>query len=651
MATFPDRGDLVLQFRSIFADNHDTIDKDKSSLLMVFVLLCIFAFGANGLNTDSIWTDELYAITNMGGFDGPYSPAEVVNSVAENFPDHVPLFFLLGAGWANFVGWTQFALRLLPVFAGVLMIAWTYRLASDMFDRFAGLAAASLLGTSAYMVLYIHDFRMYSLFLMFAAMHMWLYWRLLEGKSKDGRLTLVAFALSTVALFYTHFFAGILFAGLGFFHLLFGLRSRRRWQILLGWAIGALLFLPYLPVLVDGIQRASAKADVTSRAASAPELLRTLSLLLSNGSWLAGGLLAGVLAYVIARRRPLRLIKILTIPLTMVIFILVANELIGIIPLTRMRYFIVTWIPVVLILGACLGNVPRRRLVSGIVLLVWLVSGYQYYRSEEIMNHVGSMVFTRLYPPLPDYVWHLNGKLRSEDHLLGFSKSSHVNKVLTLGKSVADYYTQEQLGIDGAFIRRGAYGEWLEGEIRQWMGNQPYLLFAFDPQDLPNSYQRVREVIDGNYLQCDVVVEEPQLFVQRYVNSRLDCDREYRPIAYENGVTLVDRFAQYSPEEQKVYILTGWEVENEEALFEYNLSLQFITPDWQRLGAQIDRHLYDNILPWFTAELSTADLPPGDYRLMVILYDRESRKKMAGLDLASGGEDSIFPIVSFTIEA
>ncbi|MDE2952071.1 MAG: glycosyltransferase family 39 protein [Chloroflexota bacterium] len=640
-----------MQFRSIFADSHDTISKNASLLLMAFVLFCVFAFGANGLNTDSIWTDELYAITNMGGFDGPYSPAEVVNSVAANFPDHVPLFFLLGAGWANFAGWTQFALRLLPVFAGILMIAWTYRLASDMFDRFAGLAAASLLGTSAYMVLYIHDFRMYSLFLMLAAMHIWLYWRLLEGKSKDGRLTFAAFALSTVALFYTHFFAGILFAGLGAFHLIFGLRSRRWRQILLGWAIGALLFLPYLPVLIAGIQRASEKADVTSRAASAPELLRTLSLLLSNGNWLTGAMLAGVLFYVIARRRPPRLIKILTIPLTMATCIIAANELIGIIPLTRMRYFIVIWIPIVLILGACLSKAPRRRLASGIVLLVWLVSGYQYYRSEEIMNHVGSMVFTRLYPPLPDYVWHLNGKVRSEDYLLGFSKSSHVNKVLTLGKSVADYYTQEQLGIDGAFIRRGAYGEWLEGEIRQWMGDQPYLLFAFDPQDLPNSYRRVREVIESNYLRCDVVVEEPRLFVQRYVNSRLDCDRQYRPIAYENGVTLVDRFAQYTPEERKVYILTGWEAESEETLDQYNVSLQFITPDWQRPGAQIDRHLYDNILPWFSAELSTEDLPPGDYRVMVILYDPESRQKAEGVDLASGAEDNTFPIVSFTVEA
>ena len=120
---------------------------------------------------------------------------------------------------------------------------------------------------------------------------------------------------------------------------------------------------------------------------------------------------------------------------------------------------------------------------------------------------------------------------------------------------------------------------------------------------------------------------------------------------YQSGVTLVDRFAQYVPEEQKVNILSGWEVENDEALYEYNVSLQFITPDGQRLGAQIDRHLYDDVFKWFSAELSTEDLPPGDYRVMVIHYDRESRKKVGGVDLVSGREDNIFPIVSFTVEA
>ena len=69
------------------------------------------------------------------------------------------------------------------------------------------------------------------------------------------------------------------------------------------------------------------------------------------------------------------------------------------------------------------------------------------------------------------------------------------------------------------------------------------------------------------------------------------------------------------------------------------------------MGAQIDRHLYDDILKWFSTELSTENLPPGEYRVMVILYDRDSGKKVRGVDLESGREDNIFPIVSFTVEA
>ena len=155
----------------------DAVASRTSLALMSAVLLMVFAIGANGLNTDPIWTDELYAIEKMGGFNPPFGPVQVLEAVMESSPDHVPLFFLIGAGWARLVGWTQFALRLLPVLFGVLMIAWIYRLGHDMFGRFTGTVAAILLGSSAYIILYVHDIRMYSLFLMLAAMHLCLYWR------------------------------------------------------------------------------------------------------------------------------------------------------------------------------------------------------------------------------------------------------------------------------------------------------------------------------------------------------------------------------------------------------------------------------------------------------------------------------------------
>ena len=55
----------------------------------------------------------------------------------------------------------------------------------------------------------------------------------------------------------------------------------------------------------------------------------------------------------------------------------------------------------------------------------------------------------------------------------------------------------------------------------------------------------------------------------------LDCDREYAPIEYENGVTLVDRFARYLPEDNVVQTVTGWEVADEQT----SAGIQYFSAD------------------------------------------------------------------------
>jgi len=93
------------------------------------------------------------------------------------------------------------------------------------------------------MILYVHDFRMYTLLLTFAVMHAWLYWRLAH-EYRATRLTWCLFVTTAVALVYTHIFSLLWFAGLGIYHLVFVAKSRRWLQVVLGWGIGALLFLP-----------------------------------------------------------------------------------------------------------------------------------------------------------------------------------------------------------------------------------------------------------------------------------------------------------------------------------------------------------------------------------------------------------------------
>ena len=103
--------------------------------LMTIVLLLAFGICAGRLMAWPIRTDELFSISNMGGFDPPFSPLQIIDSVVTYSPDHVPLYYLLGAGWAGLVGWSDLALRSSSSLTAILMIAWLYRLGASIFDR------------------------------------------------------------------------------------------------------------------------------------------------------------------------------------------------------------------------------------------------------------------------------------------------------------------------------------------------------------------------------------------------------------------------------------------------------------------------------------------------------------------------------------
>ena len=110
-------------------------NRGAALLLMVLILLLAFAFGLLGLNADVIWADELSSLAHMGAFDPPHTPMQVLESISLRARDHVPLYFILGAGWSHLVGWSQFAMRYLSLLAGVAMIAAFYRYAYDTIDQ------------------------------------------------------------------------------------------------------------------------------------------------------------------------------------------------------------------------------------------------------------------------------------------------------------------------------------------------------------------------------------------------------------------------------------------------------------------------------------------------------------------------------------
>ncbi len=625
--------------------DHRDIGQLPALVLMTGILLLAFAFGAHGLNRDPIWVDELASLSYMGAFDPPFGLDEVLTELIQYSPPDVPLFFVLGSVWGELAGWNQLSMRFMAVAAGVLTIAWLYRFAADVLNARTGLVAACFMSTTSYVVIYFHELRPYSLFMMITIAHCWLYFRLACRRSPTKRLWWIAFVASTCVLFFVHNFAGLVVGALAATHLLWAPKTKRRMQIVAAWGIGILSFVPYMSIMIAGffIHRDNV------RAIDSIELLNSLLKVYSNGAEFLLAPLVLAVCYALWKTRSGTAARILIILLLMVGTLLIANSIFEFIPITRLRYFIMIWFLPATLISFGLTSLPHYRIPTVLTLVAWIVAGFFFGRSSEILDYAGLQAIVPQYPPLHKYVYHLESLTKHGDYVIGFDPSGSVNKVpIFTWHSISDYYLKAQLGIDGYFLHSHLKRYRLERDVRDILTAHPQVLLAYDPSDEPRNYARTFEIIAADYIPCSVLVDNPDLHIQRYTHPVLGCDNEATTIDYENGITVLDYAARFDAENERLQVLTWWELPDEDMLDQFNISLQIITTDWQN-QRQVDRHLYDNITPWSVIELSTQDLPAGEYRLMLILYERDSLDKVNGQSLPNGDYTNMHTLLTFSI--
>ncbi|MDH1012837.1 glycosyltransferase family 39 protein [Pseudomonas nicosulfuronedens] len=208
-----------------------------------FLPLLALALGLRlyGLTGSAIWGDESSSL-----FLARYSPVQLWQHAAHDV--HPPLYFYLLHLWTALFGESALSLRLLSAVFGTLAVflgGWlTWRIAS----RRAALLAVLLLALLPTAVRYSQEVRMYSLLgcWLLAATLALLYWRE-EGR----RRCLLAYVLLMTAAFYTHYFSlfGLLVHWVWLATLPNSPLRRRDWW-LANLAI-AVLFLPWLPGLLD----------------------------------------------------------------------------------------------------------------------------------------------------------------------------------------------------------------------------------------------------------------------------------------------------------------------------------------------------------------------------------------------------------------
>lgn len=616
-------------------------------LLMLPVLLLASLLAAQGLNADVIWYDELTSIGHAGGLTGPFSAVDVLDSISEHSPKHGPLFFELLASWAWLVDWHHATLRSLTLFFGLLALAWVYRIGRDFVNWRVGLWASAFLALNVFWLEYSHEIRMYSLQLMLIMALIWHYLHIAKRPIRTRWHHWLGLTAAATLALYTQPISIFAHLAIGIYHLLFVPKTRTWLLLTLAFLVAGLLYLPWLPVTLHGI---NAKFDTGGDQAMTLGLaIDTCISLLGNGSWIMAALpLLSAARRLRDKSTRRRLAPIWILAALILVFLLGVNETIGLIPLRRARYFLMAWGLLAILIGCGLAS-WKRWWMGALYLLLFLGFGFQLRGEDKYLDYQGTIHAVRAYPPMHEYVAALQDLIGEQDYVLGFTNANFVNRRGKHGKSTADYYMEALLGNDGAFVPTHFNAEQLAIDIPEKLDDNPFLLFTFDPQNKPEIFELTKSIIESDYQRCAVILDTPQLFAQRYVYHTLDCEREYRPIDYANGIRIVDRFADFLPERDTLRVVTGWEVDEDDLLQEYNVSIQIHDADGEK-AAQLDRHLYDDILKWHVAEFSTASLGPGDYRAVVMVYDRyPPHAKLTGADINSGEVATILPIAEFSI--
>ena len=477
-------------------------------------------------------------------------------------------------------------------------------------------------------------------------MHLVYFWKAAH-RPVFGRFQRAMFVATVTALLYTHAYAMVFIAGLVCHHIFFFNKIRRRLWILFGWAVGLSVFCPFLLKIIE---KATVAAE-PERPASTLDLLHAGAEILTNGAeWLWIVLFVALL---ISLRTNLNgaAISLLVCAAGMLAALLFTNWQFNVFALTRLRYSLSAWPIFIALIAWVLTTVPRSKIFAIIFIFIWIFSGYEFYRSETVIGYTGLTARAQLYPPLNDYVFLLNDKVKSTDYLVGFSQSGQIDRVTIFSsRSVSDYYLKTLLGIDGKFLHANLKRYRLEQDVREILDAHPHILLAHDPSDVPLTYAQTLDIVLNEYIPCVVLVDEPDLHISKYTHPLMDCDNEPTPIAYENGMKIVDYVARYKASAERIQALIWWEVPVEDMLKEYNLSLQIVTPDWQNVR-QFDRHLNERIVPWRVFDLSTGDLPAGEYRLMLVLYRRDNGETIAGFDSFGSESSDIIPLLTIEIQS
>lgn len=137
-----------------------------NALLPLLIVLLAFAVRFHKLDAQSLWNDEGNSLRLA-----ERSVSDLIDAAGRDI--HPPGYYLALKGWIALAGTSEFSLRALSLFEGVLAVAVTVALGRALFARPAGLIAGLPVALSPFAVYYSQETRMYAQLALLSAASMW----------------------------------------------------------------------------------------------------------------------------------------------------------------------------------------------------------------------------------------------------------------------------------------------------------------------------------------------------------------------------------------------------------------------------------------------------------------------------------------------
>ncbi len=581
-------------------------------LWMIPLLLVVTLLGARGLNLRAIWYDEWWSVYYSGTSPlyGPTTLAETANRVIGEHNEFNPpgYYFALNI-WSRLTGTTAYNLRAWSLLLSLLTLAFTYRIGRDLVSWQAGLAAALILGFSAFFINYLHEMRGYIQLALFSASLLWAYARLIT-RSSSPIWVIIIFALSILGLCYTHYMGFTILGALGLYHLFFAPKNKRWLRLSLLGIVMGLLFLPWLGGAYQAFSSATTNVNQNQRSLDALELTRSFLNGFGNSSLVWIGVLV---FFALPTRRLLWLWLLIAFALTLVI-----NQLFHFI--TDPRYLMALAPPLAVLCGIGLVRLPVGRRAAG---AIWVLVGV-WITFVPAPPAPGEW---SLFLPWPEVRHEMQSISQVGDDFIYFLPPPVVN---WFHARIAEYYLSNlsiQYHVVDSPDPRVKNEEAYQKEADDFVGDAHRVWIARQPDNLPYPIverEFLRSFGARGFADCGVFYDSSDLNLKLYV-------RASSPVLsgqFGDGVTLhlLQPLAQTS--QGSVQALLGWVIGQDVPSNTYSVGLHIMNANNQ-LVRQVDYGLPTANASCSPSTLTVDGLASGNYTLQAMVYAWQTGERLS----------------------